>query len=54
MSKVTGKSYYTCPNCDNSQLREIIFNTRGEFDMEICSCGYPEGEGRLMSYEVSA
>lgn len=44
IGKVIGKSYYICPRCDNPQLREIIWRTSDQYDVEICLCGFPENE----------
>ena len=38
------KTYYSCPKCDNPQLREIIWRTSDDYDVEICLCGFPENE----------
>jgi hypothetical protein len=42
VKRAISKSYYTCPKCDNPQLREIIWRAGGEYDVEICLCGFPE------------
>ena len=42
--KSIGKTYYTCPRCDNPQLREIVWRASGEYDVEICLCGFPEND----------
>ena len=53
-SRIIDKGYYSCPQCNDPQLREVIFRANGSHDMEICSCGYPEKEGYLSVEKVSA
>ena len=46
-ARVKSKIYYECPNCDNPQLREIIYRVDKSVDVEICSCGFPENRPDL-------
>lgn len=52
--RVVSKGYYTCPNCDNPQLREVLFREGGGQDIEICPCGFPEEGAHYRAEKVSA
>lgn len=41
-AKVLSKSYYECPNCNNPQLREVLYLSDKSVETEICTCGWPE------------